>query len=723
MRKFLFILLAFYGLSVNVVRSQTLVFTSPQNRNVVLETFCMNNGAAGTGQFVYQSHADEISTSILESNPDFCLINIHQGSYSNKYLTSWGNALANQTGMTGWPAGTINRHVFDGLSNTALDRSSWVEGSTLVRGMPSCVNIGATASIDTSSRTLTVNVEVYYTGNAETAENFLNVVLLQDNIVGDFGSAPYVFNHVLRDMITGQWGESLSVDGEPVIPAGSFFTKTYTYSIPETISNEPVVLADLKCVVFVAKDHQEIYNGITVNPNQSAGSVMFSLHSEKQCVMSTPVVDVKNMGTTPVTQLLFSVERDGESYQKTWTGNLPSGGTTSIALTPSYLPLDGTVSTTNVHVVQMNGNSISVRKSLSEKLLVGIPPFALYYKTTASGMTTTWHLYNSVGDTLLGESRFVSYEEVKDTTTFSLTDCYTFECVASEGTGIYYIVDSRGVIIVQSIAGSSASRVAFFAAPGICEVTADTNHHNKIIFTHAPTTVPYRVYREEVPIAIIPAGSSNIWEDNTSNAQSQAYRYSVRAFADSANWVGMSNSAHQTMHLVVNHGDGNTWNLQWTPYMGVEYTAYNIYRVTGNSYNNMQLIKTLPSYHSSFTDVTAPAGKVHYQIEIVSGNNCSDRAIRSNIASNIAEDGTGIAAISPKNLQVYPNPAKDHIVIAGLPRDLLQNVQIFDLTGRIIVNGQLSTLNSIDVSTLSTGMYLLRVQTTAGTVMKKFVKE
>jgi hypothetical protein len=93
-------------------------------------------------------------------------------------------------------------------------------------------------------------------------------------------------------------------------------------------------------------------------------------------------------------------------------------------------------------------------------------------------------------------------------------------------------------------------------------------------------------------------------------------------------------------------------------------------------------------------------------------------------------EGIGQYSSLYNSLKIYPNPARDYIVIAGLTRDLLQEVQILDLTGRIITNSPLSTGNdqqttvsTIDISHLSTGMYLLRVQTAAGTVTKKFVKE
>ena len=94
--------------------SQTFVSTTPANKNVILEEYTGMNCP-------YCPDGHKIAQELMAANPDrLFAINIHQGSFANgtpNYKTQWGDALANQTGLTGYPSGTINRHVFSG-SNT-----------------------------------------------------------------------------------------------------------------------------------------------------------------------------------------------------------------------------------------------------------------------------------------------------------------------------------------------------------------------------------------------------------------------------------------------------------------------------------------------------------------------------------------------------------------------------------------------------------------------------
>ena len=120
MKKIIFPAFALFSF---IASSQTFVSTSVENKNVILEEY--------TGiSCGYCPDGHKIAQDLHNANPnDVFLINIHTGGYANPqgpdtdFNTSFGSALAGQTGLTGYPSGTVNRHIFSGSTTTAQSRS------------------------------------------------------------------------------------------------------------------------------------------------------------------------------------------------------------------------------------------------------------------------------------------------------------------------------------------------------------------------------------------------------------------------------------------------------------------------------------------------------------------------------------------------------------------------------------------------------------------------
>jgi len=302
------LLLASFGL-----QAQNLVTTETMNKNVVLEEY--------TGihcQYCPDGH--RIAQGIANANPGrVVLINIHQGSFAvpsgsePDFRTPFGDALAAQTGLTGYPSGTVNRHVFPGNTATALSRGSWGGAADQIMAMVSPVNVGIESAYNEATRELTVTVELYYTANSAVPSNFINVALLQDSVIGPqtgggMGSN-YVHMHMLRYLVTGQWGDEVTTTTQ-----GSLVTRTYTYSVPEAYNNVPCVVEDCHVAVFVAQGHQEILTGDVV---KAIGG------SNRYIGKASVAVDFKQ-GTS-------SIPCD---FDCELTGALPSGEMYELTLTP-----------------------------------------------------------------------------------------------------------------------------------------------------------------------------------------------------------------------------------------------------------------------------------------------------------------------------------------------------------------------------------------------------
>ncbi len=306
--------------------SQTLVSTEPTLKTVVLENFTgINCPNCPSG------HA--IAESIRAANPDrVIIVGVHQGSYAvpsagqPDFRTAFGDALASQAALTGYPAGTINRHFFPAYAmnnGTAMSRSYWAAASNQILAQSSPVNVGVKSTFDAVTRQLTVDVELYYTATPATSTNYINVALLESNVIAYQAGASSNYNHknILRHFLTGQWGDTVKN-----IQAGAFRTKTYTYTVPTTYN---IVNCDI--AVYVAQSHQEILSGKRVAANGGSTFLIGKFNQNYYVETGTPF----NILNIPIT----------------FTSNITGNESFNISLTSSDAPNDWNSSFT------VNGNT------------------------------------------------------------------------------------------------------------------------------------------------------------------------------------------------------------------------------------------------------------------------------------------------------------------------------------------------------------------------------
>lgn len=93
-------------------------------------------------------------------------------------------------------------------------------------------------------------------------------------------------------------------------------------------------------------------------------------------------------------------------------------------------------------------------------------------------------------------------------------------------------------------------------------------------------------------------------------------------------------------------------------------------------------------------------------------------------ASPLVEGTVGIdEALFSKNVSIYPNPATSAITIA-LPQSMDVEIRIFDLSGKLLVFEPQTLVKSkhkVNVSSLSSGAYFVRINSENGTVTKKLL--
>jgi len=290
--------------------------------------------------------------------------------------------------------------------------------------------------------------------------------------------------------------------------------------------------------------------------------------------------------------------------------------------------------------------------------------------------------------------------------------------------------------------------VRSMAKPVIGIVSVSTSNKNMIVWNKPVSTniESYYVYRETTvsnvyeKIGTVPYDSLSLFVDNQSAPNVKSNKYKLSIFDRNGQESALSD-AHKTMHLSINKGQNNTWNLIWEAYEGFNVSTYNIYR--GTSVNNLNFIDATSGSSTQYSDISASTGDVFYQLEVISptlinpskapasiqkskdsGNATTSSLVsynssRSNVATNVV---SSIPEFEEENnsIKLYPNPVKNELRIEY---DGKTSFEIVNLMGQVIMNGNLNKSTIVQTSTLSSGVYLIKVRTGNSFEYKKIIKE
>ena len=505
----LFLLLA------TTLKAQNLVSTDPYKRNVIIEEY--------TGVYCgYCPDGHRIANELAAKYQDrLFVLNIHTGGYANDasidFRTEDGNIIGAK--VNSFPTGNVNR-----LANKAVGRDTWsLYVEQQVEQMAEC-NVAGQVVIDKDARKATVTVEVYYTANSVSETNYLNVVMLQDNIIayqnGSYLNPDQVVGnqyrhmHAFRDAITPTWGEDIAPT-----TAGTFITKTYEYDIPAKIGSFDVDIDDIEFVAFVTETKNEdksttpILNAnklhyiSAVDENIHPTMLSVGASSAFSCSATQPMdIVINNSGVAELTSLKFEVSVDNaEPVVKTWEGNAASGQTFKVAFNVDMTEGSHNV---NVKIVEANGEKYEESKSLSVKKEGWVE-----YKTESAetemtievvqdkyGSQITWELLGSDYSVLASGGPYenlkgqVAIELHRTSVKVPMGECVKFVIKDSKsngiccqyGDGFYRILNSKGKVIVNGAGdfGAEASCVVSIIegveeepepGEGIEEVTSSIN--------------------------------------------------------------------------------------------------------------------------------------------------------------------------------------------------------------------------------------------------------
>ena len=561
--KKVFLLFSGLFLGYNAI-AQFPVSTTPENKNALLEEF---TGIYCT--YCPDGHVRANSLSNTHGN-NFWVINIHAGSFAAPsagdpdFRTTFGTAIANQSGLTGYPAGTVNRRVYTGLGQaagvTAMGRGNWSNATTQALGQASPVNIALDAEVDEQTRVLKVIVEYYYTANSTVATNKLNVALLQNNVEGPQTGAStynpgniqangkYLHQHMLRHLLTGQWGTNINST-----TAGSTDRDTFTYTIPASLNSIAYDLANLEIVAFIAEGQQEVLNSYgadvrVVNQQYALDAAVLDMEQlSTYCpgpASESVSFRMRNNGASTITSAAIEYSVNGGAPSTyNWTGSLAYGQVTTVNLPTVNFTVQPTNSI-NVNVVSVNGGTPdnlatnnTASTNFNEAASTTSPSVTLRIVLDGYGSEISWTLKNSANVTVAQGGPYTDGGSnaafpVPDVNLTLANDCYTFQMNDSYGDGICCAYGSGnfqvlgGGVQIPGTTGStfSSSIVRKFTVNSATAVTEIAENGYKLYPNPATTefNVEFASTVNEGSIRIMDIQGREIMQKNINNVDFQS---------------------------------------------------------------------------------------------------------------------------------------------------------------------------------------------------------
>ncbi len=343
-------LFTLFLLSPALAFGQSLVGTTPELRTGLLEDFTgIHCGYCPDG------HA--IMASISAAHPGkVSLVGVHAGGFAvpsgnqPDFRTPEGTALDAFYTISGYPAGVINRHAFNG--DAEQNRGAWEGDMAAILAMSSPVNLGVESSYDAGTQEITVHVQLYYTSDSPGADDRIAVLVTEDHIIGwqtDYGNGDnpnYDHQHVLRDYLTDIWGEAVSTT-----TTGTTVDRTYTLTVPATWN-----VANCNVTAFVGEYQSDVYQARTVPADGGTTLVTAQFNPDAAPFRS----GANTVATTFNTGITNALGADA-SYTVTLTTDAPASWASS-------LEVDGTAFS--------SGSNITLADAANAQIAVHITPDA-----------------------------------------------------------------------------------------------------------------------------------------------------------------------------------------------------------------------------------------------------------------------------------------------------------------------------------------------------------
>lgn len=150
---------------------------------------------------------------------------------------------------------------------------------------------------------------------------------------------------------------------------------------------------------------------------------------------------------------------------------------------------------------------------------------------------------------------------------------------------------------------------------------------------------------------------------------------------------------------------------------------------TGTRVTNSRITHSDANQNSWSFKWTSPATDVgnfkFYAASVAAnGNNTNDSGDKVVTTSTAGFSVLGLSKEVQLDFALYPNPSTDFLVVQLPSGSLKAAISVFDLSGRLMRSSSItSSANKVDVQDLSSGIYVLKIQSDGKIGAKQFIKK
>ncbi|MCZ7556480.1 MAG: Omp28-related outer membrane protein [Bacteroidia bacterium] len=262
--------------------------------------------------------ADSVNA-LLGYLPNARALAYHGGSASEPMKTTEGDAIIAHLLVGGYPTAAIDRLLINTPQGTAIaiSRSYWGNVMTQRHATTAPMSIGVSGTYHQDTREINMNVTLNILQDL-SGEFYLNVVLSEDNLnyaqVKNVGGSvvtlnPYYHKRVVRKMITGAYGTTISTNG---FQANQVVTQPITYTVPGNYD-----ITQCKIAVFVTTKVTLTVNG---QPRPTNMAVQQAWQEPVLSALSTIPVELISFNAVQVDDnVRLEWRTASESNNKGWT--------------------------------------------------------------------------------------------------------------------------------------------------------------------------------------------------------------------------------------------------------------------------------------------------------------------------------------------------------------------------------------------------------------------